>query len=87
MSHSNTEILSRSTGTSQYSPHQIETSINGTVVTYECDHERHVGTTEDTHFCKYQQIKYKKEALLLELQEQLHSQEQNLLIKESGTPI
>ena len=43
-----TELRSGRTGTSQCSSYQIEIRGNGTVSTYDCDHERHAGATENT---------------------------------------
>ena len=63
------------------------TVINGTVGIDDCDHELHAGATEDASGTANKKDKVKEEALLLELQEKLHSQEQNLLIQEIRTPI
>ena len=69
------------TGTIQCSPYQLEIRGNGTFVTDDCDHERHAVSIEDTRLFTNQPSKIKNEALLLELREQFHSREQNLLIK------
>ena len=80
-----TEIWDVRTGTSQCSNYQIEIRGNGTVVIYDCDHERHTGTIKNIHLCTNQPINIKKEALILDLREKIHSLEKNLLIKESRT--
>ena len=81
-----TDLRSGRNGTRQCSRYQIEICGHGTVVTYDCDHERHAGATKIICLCTNQPSKAKKEAILLDLQEQFHSREKNLLIKESGTP-
>ena len=81
----NTRLQSGRTGTNQFSPYQIELRGNGIVGTYDCGHKRHSGATKNNCLCTKQPIKTKKKVLLLELQEKFHSQEKNLLSKESGT--
>ena len=76
-----------STGTSQYSSYQIELRDNGTVGKDDCYHERHAGATKNTRLSTKQPSEAKKKVLLLELREQFHSQEKNLLSKENGTSI
>ena len=44
----NTELRTGRNGTIQCSPYHFELSSNGTVGTYDCDHERHAGEIEYT---------------------------------------
>ena len=81
-----TRIWSGRTGTSQCSTHYPKLHGNDTFDTYDCDHERHAGATKNNRLCTNQPSNAKKEALLLDLREKLHSRDQKLLIKESGTP-
>ena len=81
----NTRLRYGRTGTSQCSPYKLELRGNGTVGTYDCDHERHAGSTKNTHLCTNQPSEAKNKVLMLELREQFRSREQNLLIKEIGT--
>ena len=83
----NTRLQYRRTGTSQCSPNQIKLHVNVTVGTDDCDRERHAGTTKKSRLSTKQPIEAKNKVLLLELQEQFHSQYQNLISKESGTSI
>ena len=81
----NTRLQSGFTGISQCSPYQLKLHGNGTVGTDVCDHENHAGATKNTQLCKNKPSKVKKKVLLLELREQFHSRDKNLLGKESGT--
>ena len=79
----NIRLRSVRTGTIQYSPYQPELRGNGTVVTDDCDHERHACATKNTCLSTKQTSNAKKTVLLLELQEHFHSQEKNLLSKKA----
>ena len=81
----NTRLQAGRIGTSQCSPYQLELRGNVTVGTDDCDHELYAGATKNTRLITNQPSDEKKKVLLLELQEQFHSQDQNLLSKESET--
>ena len=81
----NTRIRYGRTGTSQFSTYQIKICGNSTVGTDECDHERHAGATKTTRLSTKQPSEAKKKVLLMELWDQFHSWDKNLLSKESGT--
>ena len=82
----NKRLRSGRTDTRQCSTLQIKLRGDGRFGTDDCDYERHAGATKNTCLCINHPIEAKKKVLLLDLREQFHSQEQNVLRKESGTP-
>ena len=81
----NTRLRSGRTVTSQFSPYQLKICGNGKVGIDECNHEHHSGETKNTCLYTNQPSKEKKKVLLLDLRDQFHSREKNLLRKESKT--
>ena len=81
----NTRLRYGRTITSKFSSYQLKLCSNGTVVTYDCDHECHANSPKKTRLSTKPQSEAKEKVLLLELQEKFQSREKNLLRKEIRT--
>ena len=67
------ELQAERTGTSKYSPYQLQTSCRGAIATDDSEDERHAGATQDFLISDNEPNKDHKKVLLVELWEQLHS--------------